>query len=235
VSLVSDQRHRKGGVGMDGDFYLPSFNVPKGIEPLLTLYQHALLNGACTSLNPPCFFTVSFPSVWTLNVPSRIHAPLPPRLFCSGEVPFIPPLIRECFLFIFCRMIDPFLHFTTLGSAAQREVAASGIGDLVNWTSAEQLKPFLIKMTGPLIRVVGDKWEGPVKAAILQTLRLLLDKGGKAQKPFVPQLQKAFLKALSDSSNAVRVQAIAAIGQLMDLRCDKHRIEMKSEVRANWN
>jgi len=34
----------------------------------------------------------------------------------------------------------------------------------------------------------------------------------------VPQLQKAFLKALSDGSNAVRVQAIAAIGQLMDLR-----------------
>jgi hypothetical protein len=47
VSLVSDQRHRKGGVGADGDFYLPSFNVPKGIEPLLTLYQHALLNGNC--------------------------------------------------------------------------------------------------------------------------------------------------------------------------------------------
>jgi hypothetical protein len=129
---------------------------------------------------------------------------------------FVFLLIRACASPCFVQCF--FFPDNTLGSAAQREVAASGIGDLVNWTSAEQLKPFLIKMTGPLIRVVGDKWEGSVKAAILQTLRLLLDKGGKAQKPFVPQLQKAFLKALSDGSNAVRVQAIAAIGQLMDLR-----------------
>ena len=45
VSLVSDARHRRGGAGSGGEFLLPAFNVPKGIEPLLSLYQHALLNG----------------------------------------------------------------------------------------------------------------------------------------------------------------------------------------------
>lgn len=62
---------------------------------------------------------------------------------------------------------------------------------------------------------MGDKFPGPVKAAILATLRLLLDKGGAKQKPFFPQMQKAFVKALGDGeSGPVRAHAAAALGQL---------------------
>jgi hypothetical protein len=43
---------------------------------------------------------------------------------------------------------------------------------------------------------IGDKFPGSVKAAILFSLRLLLEKGGKAQKPFVPQLQKQFCESI---------------------------------------
>ena len=31
ASMVSDARYRKGGVGGDGEFFLPGFNMPKGM------------------------------------------------------------------------------------------------------------------------------------------------------------------------------------------------------------
>ncbi|CAM9323776.1 unnamed protein product [Ectocarpus sp. 6 AP-2014] len=147
ASIVSDARHRRGGGGAGSEFYLPGVNIPKGLEPLLPMYQQGLMYG-------------------------------------SPEV---------------------------------REAAAAGIGELVDVTSLKYLQPFLIKITGPLIRIVGDRFPPGVKAAILQTLGLLLRKGGASLKPFVPQLQTTFVKALADSSRVVRKQGRGALGQLMGL------------------
>lgn len=44
------------------------------------------------------------------------------------------------------------------------------VGDLVQRTDVASLKPFVTQITGPLIRVIGDRYPGEVKAAILQTL-----------------------------------------------------------------
>lgn len=44
------------------------------------------------------------------------------------------------------------------------------LGEVVQLTSAAALRPFVIKITGPLIRVVGDRFPAEVKAAILKTL-----------------------------------------------------------------
>lgn len=147
VSIVSDARHRKGGGGGAGEYLLPGTNIPKGLEPLLPMYQQGLMHG----------------------------------------------------------------------TPAVREAAASGIGELVDVTSMKFLQPFLIKITGPLIRIVGDRFPPGVKAAILHTLGLLLGKGGASLKPFVPQLQTTFVKALGDSSRTVRNQSRIALGQLMGL------------------
>lgn len=147
ASIVSDARHRRGGGGAGAEFHLPGVNIPKGLEPLLPMYQQGLMYG-------------------------------------SPEV---------------------------------REAAASGIGELVDVTSLKYLQPFLIKITGPLIRIVGDRFPPEVKAAILQTLGLLLRKGGSSLKPFVPQLQTTFVKALGDSSRVVRKQGRNALGELMGL------------------
>lgn len=38
-----------------------------------------------------------------------------------------------------------------------REVSAEGLGELVGLTSEEGLKPFVVTITGPLIRIIGDK------------------------------------------------------------------------------
>lgn len=72
-------------------------------------------------------------------------------------------------------------------------------------------------MTGPLLRIVGDRNPSSVKVAILKTLGLILVKGGPALRAFVPQFQTTFVKALSDPSRQVRVEAIYALSLLMPL------------------
>jgi hypothetical protein len=54
------------------------------------------------------------------------------------------------------------------------------------------------QITGPLIRIIGDRFASGVKAAILGTMSALLGKAGPALKPFLPQLQTTFLKCLTD-------------------------------------
>lgn len=43
-------------------------------------------------------------------------------------------------------------------------------GDLVRLSAAEAIRPFLVEITGPLIRIMGERVGWPVKAALLQTM-----------------------------------------------------------------
>jgi hypothetical protein len=104
------------------------------------------------------------------------------------------------------------------GSAESREEAADAIGELVTVTSEESVKPHIITITGPLIRVISDKVQWSVKAAILQTLSIVIAKGSAALKPFLPQLQTTFVKCLQDSARTVRMRAAGALGLLMQLQ-----------------
>jgi HEAT repeat protein len=92
------------------------------------------------------------------------------------------------------------------------------LGEAIGLTSSKYLAgPLIIKMTGPLLRIVGDRNPANVKIAILKTLGLILVKGGPALRAFVPQFQTTFVKALSDPSRQVRLEAIDALGLLMPL------------------
>lgn len=106
-------------------------------------------------------------------------------------------------------------HGLMYGSAEQREQAAKGIGEMVDHTDDVALKPWLTKITGPLIRIVGDKFPGAVKKAILDTLMSLLVKGGVSLKPFLPQLQSTYVKCLADPTEAVRLKAVDSLGTLV--------------------
>jgi len=122
------------------------------------------------------------------------------------------------------------------GNATIREVAASGLGELIQITSNKYLAgPFIIKMTGPLLRIVGDRNPPAVKVAIVKTLGLILIKGGPALRAFVPQFQTTFVKALSDPSRLVRVEATKALALLMPLstRIDPLIKELVSGSRGN--
>lgn len=103
------------------------------------------------------------------------------------------------------------------GSADIREVSARALGDLVDLSSDAAVKPYVVKMTGPFIRIVGDRFPPGVKAAILDALAKLLKRGGVLLKPFVPQLQTTFAKCLSEASALVRYRATVCLGRLAPL------------------
>jgi len=103
-------------------------------------------------------------------------------------------------------------------SSEQREAAAKGLTLAVSSTTPDALKAHVIAITGPLIRVVGDKHPSAVKSAILESLGVLINKGGVALKPFVPQLQTTFVKCLSDTHMTVRMSAASSLGLLMTLQ-----------------
>eukprot|EP00300_Choanocystis_sp_HF-7_P006601 c14796_g1_i1.p1 GENE.c14796_g1_i1~~c14796_g1_i1.p1 ORF type:complete len:1325 (+),score=363.83 c14796_g1_i1:394-3975(+) len=103
------------------------------------------------------------------------------------------------------------------GNTETRQAAAAAIGDLVVLTDVSALRSAVLKMTGPLIRIFGERCTWQVKATILQSLTMLLEKVGVQLKPFFPQLQPTFLKALKDSTQLVRDRAVEALRKLAAL------------------
>ncbi|XP_045491112.1 eIF-2-alpha kinase activator GCN1 [Colias croceus] len=140
--------------------------------------------------------------------------------FClpKGIAPILP-LFREAIL---------------NGLPEDKENAALMLGEVIKLTSAQALQPSVVHITGPLIRILGDRFNSSVKAAVLETLALLLAKVGVMLKQFLPQLQTTFLKALHDSSRAVRLRAGAALAQLVLIhtRADPLFVEMHNGVKA---
>ena len=101
------------------------------------------------------------------------------------------------------------------GLPEAKEQAAQGLGEVIKLTSATALQPSVVHITGPLIRILGDRFNWSVKAAVLETLAILLGKVGVMLKQFLPQLQTTFLRALNDSNRQVRLKAAYALSNLI--------------------
>ncbi|GAV69761.1 LOW QUALITY PROTEIN: DUF3554 domain-containing protein/CLASP_N domain-containing protein/HEAT_2 domain-containing protein [Cephalotus follicularis] len=114
-------------------------------------------------------------------------------------------------------LLPIFLQGLISGSAELREQAALGLGELIEVTSEQALKEFVIPITGPLIRIIGDRFPWQVKSAILSTLSVMIKRGGMALKPFLPQLQTTFVKCLQDNTRTVRSSSALALGKLSAL------------------
>ncbi|PRW50843.1 Translational activator GCN1 isoform A [Chlorella sorokiniana] len=128
-----------------------------------------------------------------------------------------------------------YLQGVLQGSSAElRELAAEGLGELVEVTGEDALKPFVVQITGPLIRIIGDRFPWQIKAAILKTLGLLIGKAGAGLKPFVPQLQTTFVKCLSDPQKEVRQRAALNLGELarMSMRADQLVADLATGART---
>lgn len=112
-----------------------------------------------------------------------------------------------------------FSHGLMYGNSEQKEASALAIADIIDKTPALNLKPFATTITGPLIRVVGEKVLSDIKAAILIALNSLLLKIPQFLRPFIPQLQRTFVRSLSDSTNEVlRARAVVALGTLIEFQ-----------------
>lgn len=110
-----------------------------------------------------------------------------------------------------------FLHGLMYGSGDEREASALAIADVVSKTPATGLKAYVTVITGPLIRVMGERFNSDIKAAILYALNVLFSKIPQLLRPFIPQLQRTFVKSLSDPSNeTLRLRAAKALGTLIE-------------------
>jgi hypothetical protein len=84
--------------------------------------------------------------------PGFLFLPIAAFSYAGGLTPFVP-------VFQFGLMN---------GSEDIREISASALGDLAQNSSADALKTHIVKITGPLIRIVGDKF--PAKVAVCFTV-----------------------------------------------------------------
>merc|ERR1712240_357837 len=119
------------------------------------------------------------------------------------------------------------------GAPELKEAAAHGLGEIIKLTSVDALKPSVVHITGPLIRILGDRFSHNVKTAGLDTLAILLAKASAMLKPFLPQLQTTFLKALNDTNRTVRLKAGQALSHLIGIhtRPDPLYNELHSGVK----
>lgn len=62
------------------------------------------------------------------------------------------------------------------GLPEEKENAALMLGEVIKLTTAAAIQPSVVHITGPLIRILGDRFSANVKAAVLETLALLLSK-----------------------------------------------------------
>ena len=103
------------------------------------------------------------------------------------------------------------------GSPELKEQAISGLKEAISWTNQLALKPSVVQITGPLIRVLGERYTPSIKIACLDTLSLLIDKVKVALKPFLSQLQTTFMKSLNDGTREVREKGVTALTKLVTL------------------
>lgn len=83
---------------------------------------------------------------------------------------------RYCFLQGVTCILPVLREGVLTGSPEQKEEAAKALGGVIKLTSPEALRPSVINITGPLIRILGDRFAWSVKTALLETLTLLLAK-----------------------------------------------------------
>lgn len=62
------------------------------------------------------------------------------------------------------------------GAPEMKETAAIGLLDAIKVSSSDALKQSVVRITGPLIRVLGDRYGPTVRVAMIDTINILLVK-----------------------------------------------------------
>jgi len=116
-----------------------------------------------------------------------------------------------------------------------RQRAAEALQLAVSCSTKDGLKSHIVGVAGPLIRVVSDKFPSSVRAALLDCLATLVEKGGIGLKPFVPQLQTTFLKSLNDANRSPRMSGAKGLGLLMaiQVRVDTVAADLAKKLANN--
>nr|XP_040228816.2 eIF-2-alpha kinase activator GCN1 [Anopheles coluzzii] len=153
--------------------------------------------------------------------------------FASSDLPKGGELPGFCLPKGITPLLPVFREAILNGLPEEKENAAQGLGEVIKLTSPASLQPSVVHITGPLIRILGDRFNAGVKAAVLETLAILLHKVGIMLKQFLPQLQTTFLKALHDPARLVRIKAGHALAELIVIhtRPDPLFVEMHNGIK----
>lgn len=103
------------------------------------------------------------------------------------------------------------------GTPELKEQSALTLCDCIKLSEGEPLKSCVMAVTGPLIRVLGERYSWTVKSAVLDSIYYLLLKVDMTLRPFLPQLQPSFLKALNDPNRVVRLKSGYALAKLLPM------------------
>ena len=95
--------------------------------------------------------------------------------------------------------------------------AAKAISQVVKLTEAKALGPFILKLTGGLIRAASDN-TGMTKAEMLNAMGVMLVKVPAKLKSMLPQLQPTCVKSLKDPNKVVRQKANDALDKLLPMQ-----------------
>ena len=75
------------------------------------------------------------------------------------------------------------------------------INDIIFYCPKKNLKPYIMKLVGPMIRILGEKIPPETKEKLMENAKNLILKVKEDIKGISPQLQSVFLKTLNDSTN----------------------------------
>ncbi|KAI9175822.1 translational activator of GCN4 [Blastocladiella emersonii ATCC 22665] len=123
----------------------------------------------------------------------------------------------------------------TLMYGAHKEQAVRALILIIAQTPGANLRAHVTAMTGPLIRILGDRVTGVVKALILEAVTLLLTRVALMLKPFIPQLSRTLVKQLDSDEAKVLAKAQEALTVLLGLhpRPDTLLAELAALVSAD--
>ncbi|VDM16566.1 unnamed protein product [Hydatigera taeniaeformis] len=91
------------------------------------------------------------------------------------------------------------------GGVDAKEPAAQGLAECVALSSGEAIQPCVVKVLGPMIRLLGERQPPVVRAAVTESLATLVEKCPTSTRPFSPQLLATFSKVLSDGAKEIRL------------------------------
>jgi len=107
-------------------------------------------------------------------------------------------------------IMDSLLFFVqhSLLYTENKFLASDYVQTIIDYTTREILKPYIMKFNGPLIRILSEKLSPLIKEKILDNIKSIIIKSKEDIKGISPQLQSVFIKTLSDTSqeNCERAQ-----------------------------
>ena len=85
-------------------------------------------------------------------------------------------------------------------------LACKIINDIIHFCPRKNLKPYIMKLVGPMIRILGEKIPPETKEKLMENAKNLIIKVQEDIKGISTQLQSVFIKTLNDSTSLYKLE-----------------------------